>query len=112
MKNQAEVAWRIWASLSHRAMVVERSNPLESERKLVKPADFKGFENTTQHPNFKSRGKFSHVNYVHPQIHVHHVQSLETLPQDYSNAVRGVLHFILLQHLSIEIFANGQKHET
>lgn len=44
MRNQVEVAWRIWASPSQRAMVSERLDPPESANKLVKPADFKGLE--------------------------------------------------------------------
>jgi hypothetical protein len=58
MKNQAEVAWRIWASLSQRAMVVQRPDPSESERKLVKPVNFRGHKSKTQRPNFKSTEEY------------------------------------------------------
>jgi len=44
MRNRVEVAWKIWAFPSQRAMVIEHSDPPESANKLVKPADFRGLE--------------------------------------------------------------------
>lgn len=44
MRNRVEVAWRIWASLSQKAMAIVRLDPSESANKLVKPAEFRGLE--------------------------------------------------------------------